>query len=180
MTATYTVATQDDQFTARDNGRYVIDVMPYEVSDTLGQSSDSLAAGEVRVDVGVRLPIEIEGSQDNRYFSFASMAIPSNDAFLANLNSRQYELFDSLGNFHGACQITLYGRDILDAGTEVNDPLGGAAYSTGGGVLVDENGVIRPHGAGRFCWHRRADRNAGIRVRRDDADCDHHAFIVRP
>lgn len=234
VTATYTVATEDDQFTARDNGWYVVDVVPNEVRDTLGQSSESLAAGDLRVNVGVRLQIEIEsltvtgglaqtpffvglhdggfeiarggvaasafgglellaedgdasellarfdaesdgtgtlitapggfagapvfepgevvsqvieieGSQDNRYFSFASMAIPSNDAFLANLNSRQYELFDSLGNFHGARQITLYGRDILDAGTEVNDPLGGAAYSTGGGVSVDEAGVIRAH-----------------------------------
>ncbi|MEM0925394.1 MAG: spondin domain-containing protein, partial [Planctomycetota bacterium] len=89
--------------------------------------------------------IEIENTHENRYFSFASMIIPSNDAFVANRDSRRYELFDTSGNFFGARQITIYGRDILDAGTEVNDPAGGAAFSTGGGTSVDENGLIRQH-----------------------------------
>ncbi|MGB7327795.1 MAG: spondin domain-containing protein [Rubripirellula sp.] len=88
--------------------------------------------------------IEIANTTDNRFFSFASMVIPSNDAFIANLNSQAYELFDRLGNFKGARQITIYGRDILDAGTEANDGLG-AAFSTQGGVGTDENGVIRSH-----------------------------------
>ncbi|MEM9364571.1 MAG: spondin domain-containing protein [Planctomycetota bacterium] len=89
--------------------------------------------------------ITVDDSQLNRYFSFASMIIPSNDAFVANRNARQYELFDSLGNFQGARRITLYGRDILDAGTEANVVGGGAAFSTEGGASVDEDNVIRRH-----------------------------------
>ncbi|TWU51379.1 spondin domain-containing protein [Rubripirellula reticaptiva] len=88
--------------------------------------------------------IEIANTADNRFFSFASMVIPSNDAFIANLNSQAYELFDRLGNFKGARRITIYGRDILDAGTEANDA-SGAAFSTEGGVGTVENGVIRKH-----------------------------------
>ena len=89
--------------------------------------------------------IEVKHSYLNRFFSFASMVIPSNDAFLANRNSRQFELFDSRGNFRGAKQITLHGRDILDAGTEVNDPNGGAAFSTEGGSGTDQDELIQVH-----------------------------------
>ena len=91
------------------------------------------------------LIVEIDDSELHQYFSFASMTIPSNDAFVGNRDPRRYELFDANGNFRGARQITLHGRDILDAGTEVNGPAGGAAFSTGGGTGVDENGVIRVH-----------------------------------
>ncbi len=234
VTATYEVSTVDGEFTARDNGRYIVEVLGDEVRDTFGRGSERQLTGDFSVDVGVRLQVEIqslsqiggvaqtpfwvgfhdgtfevarggvaasefggleliaeegdaseliarflaestgtdalitapegfagtpffepgeivqqiievEDSRDNRYFSFASMVIPSNDAFVANLDPRRYELFDSQGNFHGARQITLYGRDVLDAGTEVNDPFGGAAYSTEGGDSTDENGFIRRH-----------------------------------
>lgn len=234
VVATYTIESEGGEFSARDNGRYVISLLSGEVADTLGRGEPTRAVGEFRVDVGVRLSIEIESlttvgglaqtpfwvgfhdggfevarggafasefggleliaeegdpselaarfaaesegtgsvitapegfagapvfepgevasqvievldSQVNRFFSFASMVIPSNDAFVANRDSRQYELFDPLGNFRGARQITLYGRDILDAGTEVNNPSGGAAYSTEGGEAIDEGGVIRQH-----------------------------------
>ncbi|MEL6108251.1 MAG: spondin domain-containing protein, partial [Planctomycetota bacterium] len=234
---TYTVSTDDGQFTARDNGRYNVEVQSNQVFDTLGIASDRAVVDVLTVDVGVRLEItvesltelgglaqtpfwigfhngsfevargglsasefpgleliaeegdaselaarfatetadtggtdavvtapggfpgapvfepgevasliiEIDSSELNRYFSFASMTIPSNDAFVANRDPRRYELFDANGNFRGARQITLLGDDILDAGTEVNDPFGGAAFSTEGGTGVDENGVIRVH-----------------------------------
>jgi hypothetical protein len=234
IVATYTVSTQDGEFTARDNGRYVVAVLPGAVGDTLGQATEPQVAGEFNIDVGVRLEVtiesltpsgglaqtpfwigfhdgsfeiarsgapaseyggleliaeegdpselvarflaesngtgtvitapdgfagapvfepgetasqvvEVQDSRLNPFFSFASMVIPSNDAFVANRNSRQFRLFDSNGNFRGARQITLYGRDILDAGTEINNPFGGAAYSVEGGDSLDENGVIRRH-----------------------------------
>ena len=88
---------------------------------------------------------EVANSELYRYFSFASMIIPSNDAFIANLNSMRYDVFDVNGNFTGAREITIYGRDVLDAGTETNDPLGGAAFSTEGGVSLDENSLIGRH-----------------------------------
>ena len=84
-------------------------------------------------------------SMVDRYFSFASMIIPSNDAFIGNADAMQYEIFDASGVFTGPHVITLYGRHIWDAGTEVNNANGGAAFSNLGGISVDENGVIHQH-----------------------------------
>lgn len=78
----------------------------------------------------------------NRWFSFASMVVPSNDLFFANGDPMAHELFDAAGNFLGPIEISIFGRDVLDAGTEVNDGMG-AAFSTRGGMSSDENGVIR-------------------------------------
>lgn len=88
--------------------------------------------------------IDVRNPGQNRYFSYASMIIPSNDAFVANLNSRETAVFDRAGNFRGPITIEIYGRDVYDAGTEVNNPKGGAAFSTEGGTSVDENGTILP------------------------------------
>jgi hypothetical protein len=83
----------------------------------------------------------------NRYFSYASMVIPSNDAFIANGNPLAFQLFGATGTFLGADFVVL-GSQILDAGTEVNDEIpantaffGQAAPNTG----VDENGVVHAH-----------------------------------
>ncbi len=83
----------------------------------------------------------------NRYFSYASMVIPSNDAYVANGNPLAHQLFDEAGNLNELDFIIL-GRDINDAGTEVNDELpentaffGQAAPNTG----VTENGVNTDH-----------------------------------
>ncbi len=87
--------------------------------------------------------IEVANPGENRFFSFASMVIPSNDAFVANLNQVAHRLFSRRGQFRGPVEIMVYGRHVYDAGTEVNDPMGGAAFSTGGGESVDEGGRIR-------------------------------------
>lgn len=79
----------------------------------------------------------------NRYFSYASMIIPSNDLFFANGNPMAVELFDSMGNFNGPVVIEIYGGDVNDSGTEVNDAFGGAAFSANGGMSVDERVVVR-------------------------------------
>lgn len=57
---------------------------------------------------------------NNLYFSYAAMLIPSNDAFFGNDDPGSYRIFDEAGNFHGL-SITIWGADVLDAGTEVND-----------------------------------------------------------
>ncbi len=59
---------------------------------------------------------------NNEYFSYASMVIPSNDAFIANGNPLAHDLFDGSGNFVGVDFFVL-GAQVLDAGTEVNDEL---------------------------------------------------------
>lgn len=89
--------------------------------------------------------INVTDSEINRYFSYASMVIPSNDAFIANLRARELPVFDRLGRFTGPITFDVFGRNVYDAGSEVNNPTGGAAFSTGNGTAVDENGVVRPH-----------------------------------
>ena len=86
-------------------------------------------------------------SPQNRYFSYASMVIPSNDAYVANGDPLAHRLFDDNGNFV-PLEFDIVGSEINDAGTEVNDELpantaffGQAAPNTG----VTENGVNTPH-----------------------------------
>ena len=81
----------------------------------------------------------------DRYFSYASMIIPSNDTFIANGNPMAHPIFDGSGNFIGQPFI-VSGDETNDAGTEVNDEvpanvafLAQAAPNTGtteGGVVV--------------------------------------------
>ncbi|MGK0190316.1 MAG: hypothetical protein ACI9R3_006139 [Verrucomicrobiales bacterium] len=84
----------------------------------------------------------------HRYLSFASMVIPSNDAFIGNGDPMAYPLFDDAGNFTGSSFLRL-GTQVYDAGTELNDELpantaffGQAAPNTG----IGENGSIALHG----------------------------------
>ncbi len=56
----------------------------------------------------------------HRYFTFASMVVPSNDAFIGNDEAMRYRLFDQDGRFTGAQRIVVSGRHVLDAGTEMN------------------------------------------------------------
>jgi hypothetical protein len=87
------------------------------------------------------------GTGANRYLSFASMVIPSNDAFIANGNPMAIPLFDGNGKFMGA-DLMILGSMILDAGSEVNDELpvntaflGQAAPNTG----TPEGGTVQTH-----------------------------------
>ena len=81
----------------------------------------------------------------NQYFSFASMVIPTNDAFIGNDGAMDYELFDNAGNFTGPVTIQIFGNDIYDSGTEVNDVNGGAAFSANGGTSTSEALFVRNH-----------------------------------
>ena len=58
----------------------------------------------------------------DRYFSYSSMIIPSNDAFIANGNPFAHKLFDENGNFV-AEDFVVAGAEVLDAGTEANDEI---------------------------------------------------------
>ncbi|MDY6804204.1 MAG: spondin domain-containing protein [Cyanobacteriota bacterium] len=85
-------------------------------------------------------------SPDSRYFNYASMVIPSNDAWIANGNQTEHRLFDD-GEF-GPISFVVRGDRVLDAGTEVNDEVpantAGLAQATPD-TGEDENGVIAPH-----------------------------------
>lgn len=83
---------------------------------------------------------------NNRYFSYAGMAVPTNDGFIGNDNPTAIELFDQEGNFVGAEFIVL-GSDVWDSGTEVNDedPMSVPYDITDLFEGVDEGGVIQRH-----------------------------------
>ncbi|NEQ39580.1 MAG: hypothetical protein F6K40_26320 [Okeania sp. SIO3I5] len=89
----------------------------------------------------------IVDSDSYRYFSYAAMILPSNDAFIANGDPLAWEIFDENGNFV-ATDITVTGDRVWDAGTELNDEipentaaLDQAAPNTG----VDEDETVRLH-----------------------------------
>lgn len=56
----------------------------------------------------------------NRFFTYLSMVLPSNDTFIGNEDAMAYEVFDMAGNFLGPQTIQVTGADIWDAGTEQN------------------------------------------------------------
>ena len=58
------------------------------------------------------------------YFSFASMLLPSNDAFFGNDAPDAYPIFDAEGNALGPVTIEITASELWDAGTEVNDVMG--------------------------------------------------------
>ncbi len=86
----------------------------------------------------------------NIYLSYAAMIIPSNDAFIANDNPMAYPVFDQFGQFVSR-DIIVYGSEVWDAGTEVNDELAGNAAGVGDpslftpGAGMNEGGVIKRH-----------------------------------
>jgi len=106
------------------------------------------AAGPIDPGETVTATFTLESTEaTSRYFSYASMIIPSNDAFIANGDPLVREIFDADGNFLGA-EFIVAGSQILDAGSEVNDELpestpflGQATPDTG----VAENGVVTVH-----------------------------------
>ena len=91
------------------------------------------------------------GNAKTRYLSYASMVIPSNDAFISNDDPFEIPLFDSVGRLiqrTGATAHIVTGAEVWDAGTEVNDEipantaaLAQAVPNTG----VTENGVVHKH-----------------------------------
>ena len=56
----------------------------------------------------------------DRYFSYISMILPSNDAFIANGSPLAHEIFNKRGKFV-ARPFAVAGSEVLDAGTEYND-----------------------------------------------------------
>lgn len=96
------------------------------------------------LDPGETSSIILDVNTADRYFSFASMIIPSNDGFFGNGDQMGIEVFDTSGQFVFTGPLTL-GLDALwDAGTELNDGLG-AAFSTTPGIDTPEANPIGLH-----------------------------------
>ena len=117
---------------------------PGRLQATVGNGNvQFISPGEV-----IQGSIDIINPSNYRYASFASMIIPSNDGFFGD---SAVEIFDEDGNPTGDVEITIYGRDIYDAGTEVNDAQGAAGFSLGpngddGGTSTDDpSGTVALH-----------------------------------
>lgn len=82
-----------------------------------------------------------------KYFSYANMIIPSNDAFIANADPMAHQLFDESGEFVGPFTFTVYGSQVRDAGTEENTETEAAFLNqTAGntGNMTTENISVHP------------------------------------
>ena len=115
-------------------------LVPYGEDATLPGPNGPIAPGEVTTGSFILDPNE----PSHRYFSYASMVIPSNDFCISNGSPFAHKVFDEEGNFV-AKSFFVVGSEVLDAGTEVNDEVpentaffGQSTPNTG----VDENGVI--------------------------------------
>ena len=141
------------------------------VNEAVATSGGPIAPGESR-------SVEFSASSFNdltQYLSFASMFIPSNDAFIGNDDPQAIDLFDDTGDLitrEGSSAIVITGDDVYDAGTEVNDEipentaaLAQSAPNTG----VTEGGVISQHPG--FIGSERLGGTAGnILTARPNAD----------
>jgi hypothetical protein len=116
--------------------------------------------------------IDITNVSTQRYFSFLSMVIPSNDLFVGNGNPLAFELFDAFGNFKGDRMINVTGADIRDAGTEVNDRDVGVAFAAGqnGAFSVSENGVVTTDGFSQLGRYVGLDTAGGFTINNDLKD----------
>ena len=83
----------------------------------------------------------------SRFLSYASMVIPSNDAFIGNENPQAHQVFGTDGEFIGS-SFVVHGSDILDAGTETNSELPSSTAfldQTSPNTGEEENGTIKVH-----------------------------------
>ena len=78
----------------------------------------------------------------NRYFTFATMAVPSNDFFIGNDNPLEYLLLNASGSLL-IPSIVVKANEIWDAGSEIFDPAA-AAFVAGatGSLRRDQNSVV--------------------------------------
>jgi hypothetical protein len=82
----------------------------------------------------------------DRYFSYAAMVVPSNDAFIGNHNPWAVELFDAAGHFTGKKIITVLGSQVWDAGTELNTEMDAAFVNqTAPNTGVTTAAPVLPH-----------------------------------
>ena len=117
------------------------------VNQAVATSGGPIAPGASRT----VLLTAFSGNSRSRFLSYASMVIPSNDAFIGNDSPTELALFDAAGRLIQRTGSTAYivtGDEVWDSGTEVNDEIPGntaalaqAAPNTG----VTENGVIHRH-----------------------------------
>lgn len=90
--------------------------LPMAVETTIPGPNGPIAPG----DRGFSALLVNPMAPTNRYFSYASMLLPSNDAFVSNGNPLAHAVYDAQGDFVFNDFIV---TQVLDAATEVNDEL---------------------------------------------------------
>lgn len=158
------VAIQDGSFDIYDRGGPAADFLEAlaedGTTDAIGAAfSESGAAGAAGVITGpdgvaagpldpgetgsIVLTVDPSKAQ---FLNFASMVIPSNDAFISSPGDpTALRIFDEHGNFTGG-EFEVTGADVLDAGTEVNTESDAAFLNQDGpNTGVDEGGVVTLH-----------------------------------
>ncbi|MGA9827115.1 MAG: spondin domain-containing protein, partial [Rhodanobacteraceae bacterium] len=79
------------------------------------------------------------------FFTFASMVVPSNDAFVGNDDPEAYPVFNDDGSVR-SFDIVVNGNQVRDAGTEVNNEMDAAFLNqTAPDTGETEGGVVMPH-----------------------------------
>ena len=105
----------------------------FATSNPSGLQGTLLSAGAPPFGPGqsASMDFNVTDPTSQRYLSYMSMIVPSNDLFFGNDDPTEYELFDAAGNFNGPLTILVLGQDVFDAGTEANDPADGGAFIAG-------------------------------------------------
>jgi len=104
------------------SAEFVAQTGPGGVDATVFGAGGAIAPGE-----RARQTINVTDAQGQGFFTWGTMVIPSNDAFLAVPDDALADpIFDEDGNFIGPLVIERTGNDVLDAGTEVNNELAAA------------------------------------------------------
>jgi len=106
---------------------------------------DGLAAGPLDPGETGSIVLTVDPTKA-QFLNFASMVIPSNDAFISSPGDpTALRIFDEHGNFTGG-EFEVTGADVLDAGTEVNTEQDAAFLNQEGpNTGVDEGGVVTVH-----------------------------------
>jgi hypothetical protein len=76
----------------------------------------------------------------NRFFTFGSMVVPSNDFFVGNDSPTEYMLFNNAGGL-AINSIVVKANEIWDAGSEVFDPAA-AAFVGNNSLRTAQNSVV--------------------------------------
>lgn len=109
-----------------------------EPAAVFGSTMGALLPGATATTAAFRIDTEV-----NRYFTFGTMVIPSNDHFLGNDDPLEYRIFDRAGNLL-ITSIDQTTDEIWNNGSEATDPAN-AAFLVGGvnDQRTPEGGVVR-------------------------------------
>ncbi|MGL6043950.1 MAG: spondin domain-containing protein [Sandaracinobacteroides sp.] len=108
-----------------------------EPQAVLGSTAGALLPGASFTTMTFRIDTSV-----NRYFTFGSMVIPSNDYFIGNDDPLEYRLFNMAGDLL-ISEINQTSDEIWDGGSELFDPAA-AAFLVGGtnALRTAQNGVV--------------------------------------